>query len=209
MSPDAVTRHPQGAKIDWAEAHRRLERAQETIESLGDPTPLESSRVLRDRARALALPLKDGTSEGHASEYLEFELAGETYAVQAEQVSEVLPLHFLTALPGTPAHVEGIISHRGRIVCVIHIGKLFALPERGLTEQDRVVLLSRAEMEVGVLANVVRGIVSISDAAIGHPLPAVAGVGTELVRGVTSGRVVVLDAERILRSETLVVRTES
>jgi len=128
--------------IDWSEIHRRLERAQAALEQAAIPTPDERRKILRARAKVLARELKTDGSEQARLEALEFVVAYEKYAIESSYVREVYPLKELTPLPGTPAFVLGVINVRGQIVSVIDPKRFFDLPEKGLTDLNKVILIS-------------------------------------------------------------------
>jgi purine-binding chemotaxis protein CheW len=171
------------------------------------PTADEQRRILRERARRFASRAE--TADGSGSiEVLEFGLAGERYAIEAVHVDDVVPLRELTPLPCTPDFLRGVVNVRGRLVGVIDLKKFFGLPERGITDLHRVVLLRSADLEFGLLADTVEGVVSLELEAIQPPLPTLTGIRETYVRGVTFERVLFLDAEAILSDRRLVVDEE-
>jgi len=70
-------------------------------------------------------------------------------------VREVYPLRDFTVLPGVPTYIFGIINVRGQILPVIDIKKFFNLPEKGLGDLNRVIILYNDQMEFGILSDVV------------------------------------------------------
>ena len=163
------------------------------------------TRILRERAALLARPSAAATAPTDALELLEFRLAGERYAVETRFVTEVQPLRDLTPLPGTPAFVRGIVNLRGRILPVYDLKKFFALPEQGLTDLHRIVVVDGGEFEIGLLADVVIGVSSLSPARLTPPLPTLSEIATEYLKGVSEERLVVLDLERLLSDPRIVV----
>lgn len=101
----------------------------------------DAAQILRARAKALAQPPKDEPEADTLLDVLEFRLAEERYAVEIRHVSEVHPLKELTPLPGTPAFVLGVVNVRGRILPVVDLKKFFELPDEGLTDLHRIILV--------------------------------------------------------------------
>jgi purine-binding chemotaxis protein CheW len=120
-------------------------------------------------------------------------------------VHEVHPLRDLTPLPGTPEFVRGIVNLRGRIVPVYDLKKFFDLPEQGLTDLHRIVVVRNHELELGLLADVVVGVRRMKRASLQPTLPTLSGIGAEYLMGVSEERVVVLALERILADPNIVV----
>lgn len=196
---------PLTTTIDWRAVHRRLEAAQRALDPGVTPTPEEQTLILRARAQALARePHREGAGR-KALEVVEFLLAGETYGVEVAYVREVYPLKAFTPLPCTPPFVLGIINIRGQILAVIDLKKFFDLPEKGLTDLNKVIVVHDAHMAFGILADAILGVRSIPLAAIHPSLPTLTGIRGAYLKGVTSERGVILDAGRLLGDSKLIV----
>lgn len=194
--------------IDWNDTHRRLETLQLELQRGLTPTPEEKKSTLKARARALAQePIEKAALEG-SIEVVEFLLAYETYGIESSYVREVYHLKEITPLPDTPPFVLGIINVRGQIVSVIDVKKLFDLPERGLTDLNKVIIVRSKEMELGIIADSIRGVRSVLATDIQSPLPTLTGIRADYLKGVTSDRLVILDAVRILSDRRIVVLDE-
>ena len=102
---------------------------------------------------------------------LEFSLAYERYALETAFVREVYPLKEFTPLPCTPPFVLGIISVRGQILAVIDLKRFFNLPEKGLSDLNKVIILRRGGLEVGLLADAVSGVQAIPGLRSRPPCP--------------------------------------
>ena len=198
----------QAASVDWSEIHRRLQAGREALERGWTPTAEEKKEILKARARALARAAKEKEATGDYLEVIEFLLAYETYAIESSSVREVYPLKELTPLPCTPPFVLGVINVRGQIVSVIDIKRFFDLPEKGLTDLNKVIILQDQEMEFGILADVIQGVRTISVREIQPSLPTLTGIRAEYLRGVTSDGLVVLDAAKILSDKKMIVQEE-
>lgn len=207
MSTQKIT--PRKKPIDWREVKLRLESAQIATEHIWAPTAEDNQRILQERARALAREVMPAEAADASIEVLEFILAHERYAVASEYVREVYTLEELTPLPCTPVFVLGIINLRGEILSVIDIKKFFDLPEKGITNLNKVIVLESNDMVFGILADVISGVRRIPRAGIQPSLPTLTGIRAEYLLGVTEERVVVLDAEKLLHDEKLVVNEQA
>jgi len=114
----------------------------------------------------------------------------------------------LTPLPGTPVFVLGIINIRGEILSVIDIKKFFELPDKGLTDLNKVIVLQSENMLFGILADTIVGARQIPLTAIQPSLPTLTGIREEYLKGVTAERTVVLDAEKLLADEKITVQEQ-
>lgn len=191
--------------IDWDSLRRRL-AASRTAAGF-ELTPDAAREILKARARELAMPVgREGA--GATLEVLEFLLSFESYAIELSWVVEAYPLRDLTPLPGTPPFVLGIINVRGRILSLIDLRVFFDLPQKGLTNLNRVIILRSGEMEFGILADEIIGTRSIPLAELQPPLPTLTGIREEYLKGVTRERTALLDGEKLLGDRKIVVNDE-
>jgi purine-binding chemotaxis protein CheW len=200
--PNRVSKRP-ASRIDWGEIHRRLERTQAVIEERTMLAPEETKAILKARAKALAREPEPDQCEQDWIEIVEFGLADEKYAVESSFVREIYPFKELTPIPGTPSFVLGVINVRGQIVSVVDLKRFFDLPEKGLTDPGQAILISDGKMEFGLLADTVLGLRHILPRDLQATLPTLTGVRTELLKGITSARVAVLDSARLLSDQRM------
>ena len=191
--------------IDWKEIHQRLAASRKVIELESNRTPEEIRKILKSRARIFALEPEDPDKNGEIIDVLEFSLASENYAVELSFIQEVYPLKTLTAVPGVPPFVLGIVNVRGQIYSVIDIKKFFELPEKGLCDLNKVIIVQYNGIEFGILADVIIGVRTVSLKDIQPPLPTLTGVRQEYLSGITRDQLIVLDAEKLLTDNTLIV----
>jgi purine-binding chemotaxis protein CheW len=171
-------------------------------------SPEEKKTILKARAKELAQePEKNRTQEGWLG-VIEFGLAKERYALETAYVREVHPFRELTPLPCTPPFVLGIVNVRGRILSVIDIRKFFDLPETGITDLHKIIVVYTDEMEAGILVDVVIGVQAISRSELQPSLPTLTGIQEQYLMGVTADRLLVLDVRKILSDEKIVVHDE-
>jgi purine-binding chemotaxis protein CheW len=168
----------------------------------------EAERILRARAHTLARSPRSAPAAGTMLELLEFRLGSERYALETRHVQEVHPLRELTPLPCTPAFVLGIVNVRGRILPVLDLKKFFDLPERGLTDLHRVILVRGNGLELGLLADVIVGVRSVAADDLQPSLPTLSGIRADYLKGVSVERLVVLDLDRILSDPKIIVHEE-
>lgn len=192
-----MRQQPTQASVDWNEVHRRLAASRTVVEQTFNPSAEEKKRILKARAAALARePVRKSQEE--SLEVMEFLLAHERYGLEVRHLREVHVLRELTPLPSMPPFVLGIFNARGRILPVIDIKKFFDLPEKGLPELNKVLVLYDGERELGILADQVVGLRRVPLREIQPSLPTLTGIREEYLRGVTGDRLVILDAEKIL-----------
>ncbi|MHB1937193.1 MAG: chemotaxis protein CheW [Acidobacteriaceae bacterium] len=206
--PKPASREQKKAAIDWRAIERRMAAARAAIERGSTPPPEETQRILKTRAQALAREPMPEESVDARIEVVEFLLAHERYAVESRYVREVYPLESLTPLPCTPAFVLGMINLRGEILSVIDIKKFFDLPEQGLTDLNKVIVLHSGNMLFGILADAISGVRRVPIADIQPSLPTLTDIREVYLRGVTPDRTVILDAGKLLSDPNIVVQEQ-
>lgn len=195
-------------RMDWDEIHRRMDAVNAAIASAWMPGPEETTRILRERARILARETEK-KGAGDTLEVVEFLLATEHYGIESSAIREVYPLKDYTPLPCVPAFVLGLLNVRGRIISVIDIKKFFDMPEKGISDLNKVIIIQDDKMEFGILADAILGIRNIAVSELGPALPTLTGIREEFLKGVTGERMVILDAARILKDKNIIVHEEA
>lgn len=85
-------------------------------------------------------------------------------AVPAASVREVVTLEAVTPVPGTNHLVLGVALVRGRLVPTIDVFRLLDIAKAGAVAatRPRLLVLSRGEDEVGVIADETRGVLELA-----------------------------------------------
>jgi purine-binding chemotaxis protein CheW len=168
----------------------------------------DNERILRERAQALARPLSSAPAPSTMLELLEFRLGAERYALEIRHVQDVHPLRDLTPLPCTPPFVLGIVNVRGRILPVLDLKKFFDLPEQGLTDLHRIILVQGNDLDFGLLADVIVGVRRVPAGDLQPALPTLTGIRADYLKGIGEGGLVVLDLDRILSDPKVIIHDE-
>jgi len=170
---------------------------------------LNENEILKARAVRLA---KETTSEKNKLKELdivEFKIAGETYGIELKQIRTIHPLKNLTYIPGAPDFISGIINLRGEIISVVDLKKFFDLPDQELTPLCQVIILSSDNMEFGILADEILGVIQIPETGIQPSLPTLTGIRAAYLKGVTGNGMVILDGDELLSDEKMHIHMET
>ena len=79
-------------------------------------------------------------------EVLTFDLRGETFALEAVLVREIVDLIASTAVPGASSLVGGIINFRGKIIPLADLGLAFDMPAGEASVDSRIIVI---ELTIG------------------------------------------------------------
>lgn len=196
------------AEIDWTHLYRRLETTRKALEEGVTPTADRVREMLRSRAESLGAEWSWGAHHRDSIEVLEFLLAHEHYGVETSYIEEVLPLKDLVRLPSAPSFVLGLIHVRGEILSVIDIKKVFGLPDKGLTDLNKVLIVRSGDMEVGILADAILAVTSIATNDLQSAPVTLTGMPAACIRGVTKNALIVLDLQKLLSDKRVLVNEE-
>ncbi|MFW5771673.1 MAG: chemotaxis protein CheW [Phototrophicaceae bacterium] len=153
---------------------------------------------LRQRAEQYARPAAS-TDTTPLYTVLVFDLGGEQYGVDVVRVRSVRPVGTISPVPGTPAFYPGVVNIRGQIITVIDLRLFFNIDASASQPPDELVVVRGSRLELGLLAHHVRGVTAIAS----DQLESIEDV--RYARGVTPGGLVLLDINRMLEDDRLVI----
>lgn len=168
----------------------------------------EDDRILKERAKRLAIcqPIED--EDAQYVEFTEFTVSSERYGIENLFVKEVFSLKRFTCLPGVPAYVLGIVNLRGRILSVLDTRILFELPGERRENTGKIIVLRDDMMEFGVLADSIIGVRRYPVKDLESTLPTLASIPADFLKGITKDRMTLLDGGKLLKDPRIIVHQE-
>jgi purine-binding chemotaxis protein CheW len=160
--------------------------------------------VLYERA-AKMLPAKPGTTLAEMTEVLRFQLTYRQYAIDMNYVREVILTGEITPVPGTPDFISGICAVRGQIISLVDLRALLQIPEKGLTDLNRVIVITDGKITFGILADTISGVKTIALDQVQPPRPDDMPGSNRYLKGVLGRDLFVLDAKAILSDPGIIV----
>jgi len=143
-------------------------------------------------------------------QYLTFRLGAETFAVDVQQVREILDQTKVTRVPQMPDYMLGVINLRGSVVPVIDLRQKFGLSAAEISRDTCIVVLEidydGESTIVGAMADAVSEVLDLNPEDIEPPPRLGSRLKTEFIRGMgKKGEqfLILLDIDRIFSSEEL------
>lgn len=130
-----------------------------------------------------------------------FSLASESYGVDIAKVSGIERMQEITRVPRTPCYVEGVINLRGRVIPVVHLRKLFYLPEEEMTKETRIVVVDIGGQPIGVQVDEVTEVLTIPKDAIEPPSSVITSADVDYLMGIAKLKdrmIILLDLDKML-----------
>lgn len=106
-------------------------------------------------------------------EVLTFELGGETFAVEAVLVREILDLLPETRVPGAAPLVRSVVNFRGKIIPIADLRQAFAMEPAEATLDSRIVVIEIAldgePLQIGIRTDKVHEVTTLDQSASEEP----------------------------------------
>ena len=160
--------------------------------------------VLRERKEQIEMP-EEEAEESEKIEILRFRLMYAEYAVEMKYIREVLINEKITPIPGIPDFIMGIFALRGEIISLVNLRVLFRLPKAGITDLNRVIILSNEELTFGILADYITDIGSIPVNQLKVPDEKTSPIDIKYIRGIADDSLIVLDAKALLSDPGMII----
>jgi len=101
-----------------------------------------------------------------------FDVDGQEYAIAIEEVQEIVQVpEAIIHVPHSESHVLGVMILRSRLLPLVNLRSMFALPHRDLDEKSRIVVLTLDGVSVGVVVDAVSEVLRVSKSGV-DALPA-------------------------------------
>jgi purine-binding chemotaxis protein CheW len=168
---------------------------------------------------ALALAEKKATAvttaEGaEGRQYLTFLLGGEMFAIEIQNIKEIIEYGHLTTVPMMPDFVRGVINLRGRVVPVIDLSVRFGRKAPETTKRTcNVIIEVQAEgetIDIGIVVDAVSEVLEIPASEIEPPPSFGAKIRADFISGmgkVNGEFVIILGLNKVLSVEEMAMLT--
>ncbi|OCT13795.1 chemotaxis protein CheW [Paenibacillus pectinilyticus] len=143
---------------------------------------------------------------GEEKKVIVFALGSEEYGVEVEKVRTIERMQPMTRVPKAPEFIKGVINLRGVVIPIIDLRARFALEEVASTDATRIIIVSAAEFEVGLIVDSANDVIDVDTDNINTPPEVVGGIKAKYLDGIArvgeNRLLVLLNLEQVLnRSE--------
>ena len=148
----------------------------------------------------------------NTSQYLTFILNEETYAIDINQVREVLDFTDITKVPRMPEFMRGVINLRGGVVPVVDLRLKFGMT---MTEKtlDTCIIIIEITIDddmtlIGTMADSVKEVLSLEADQINPPPKIGTRLNTDFIRGMGKKNddfIIILDIDRVFSADELLI----
>lgn len=162
--------------------------------------------ILRERAESLAREsLEEEVSD--RTSLLLFRIGEEWYSVRVSDVREIFQEYELTAIPGVPEHILGVVNVRGEILSVTDPARLMrlgAVTSEGPVPPPAIVVV-KDDVVTALVVDEIGDIADVANDAIEPPVSIIDRNQAEYIAGsvcIENGMVGLVSIEKILEPVT-------
>ncbi|MGH9644765.1 MAG: chemotaxis protein CheW [Terriglobales bacterium] len=140
-------------------------------------------------------------SSSRETQIVGFQVGRETYGIPIMALHEIVRVPEITAVPDAPAHLEGVINLRGKIVSVIDLRKRFKQPATALTRHSRILVVEHRGRLVGMIVDAASEVLKIGESEIETAPAMMKEGGLDCVTGLGKYQkrlIILLDIDKVL-----------
>ncbi len=130
----------------------------------------EIAAVAKTSTMAGGLSAANADEEEETSDELQlvsFEVAGQEYAITIEDVQEIVQVpETIVHVPHSASHVLGVMTLRNRLLPLVSLRRMFALPPQDADEHSRIVVVSLGSASVGIVMDSVNEVLRVARADV-------------------------------------------
>lgn len=135
-----------------------------------------------------------------------FQLKGQQYGVEIEQIRSIERLQEVTKVPGTSDFIKGIINLRGEITPVVDLKERLQIEMSNYTDETRILIIDVNNVQVGLIVDTATDVINIDPTVIEASPQVIRGVNEAFIKGVAkllNNLLIILDFERILNLDEI------
>ena len=155
----------------------------------------------------------DALDGNNVSQLVSFKLGIEEYAIDINNVQEIIKVPEITKVPKAPYYVEGVVNLRGNILPIIDTRKRFDMEDFEVMGSTRIVVATLDDMTVGLIVDSVSEVLRVDLRKIEPPPSIILDSSSEFLKGIgklENGKrlISILNVERVLQAESFIDEME-
>lgn len=136
------------------------------------------------------------------NKYVVFKINNVEFALDIQQVVEIVKPSQISKVPNVPDYIEGIINLRGKVYGVVNLRKRLKFPDKPVDANSNIIMIKVNTLIVGLIVDFVSEILSVDENKIDTTQEAISKTKLNFVKGVIKkgGRktVAILDVDRLI-----------
>ncbi len=116
--------------------------------------------------------------------FITFTLSERLYAIDSQDIIEVIPLPEITPLGKAPSFIEGFINLRGALILIINMREALGLERMPLSVNNSIINVDINGLPIGFVVDSVKDVASASDDQITKPSKKWKGIDIRYISGI-------------------------
>ncbi|HST85593.1 MAG TPA: chemotaxis protein CheW [Kineosporiaceae bacterium] len=176
------------------------------------------SETQTETARSSAASAHGAPGDG-AARYLTFTLQGELYALDIQEITEIIEFRSLTVVPMMPPFIRGVLNLRGRVLPVVDLAARFGQSATTVARRTGIIVVQSARgaedgsgselaSGIGIMVDGVNKVVHLGDDDMEPPPSFGVGIRSDFISGMAKhegGFIIVLDVGKVLSVDDMVM----
>ncbi|OQA14894.1 MAG: Chemotaxis protein CheW [Firmicutes bacterium ADurb.Bin356] len=137
--------------------------------------------------------------------YLIFTVGKELYGMEIRNITEIIGIQPITAVPEMPEYVKGLTNLRGKVIPVMDARLRFQKEAKEYDDRTCIIVVESKKQTIGLIVDSVSEVLVVNDEDI-SPNPEITKTGHKYIKGIgkTGGSVkLLLDCERLVSDDIL------
>lgn len=136
----------------------------------------------------------ENMEKGKIMQIVGFKLNNEEYALEIENVQEIIKKVKTTRVPRSKAYINGVINLRGIVIPIIDLKYRFLLGSQEYDDNQRIIILEVNGISAGIMVDSVSEVIEVEDKQIlPNPKQANSDINSDYLKGVCK-----VDEERLM-----------
>lgn len=135
------------------------------------------------------------------NQYVVFKLNNESYGLLIDYVETIEKLTEITRVPSAPYYISGVINLRGEVIPVVDLRRRFQLENISNTDENRIIVLSFEEMNVGILVDSCSEVVTLDTNQIDKAYDLISSFEDDYIQGIgkfNERMIIIVDIPKLL-----------
>ncbi len=132
--------------------------------------------------------------KGKIIQIVGFKLNNEEYALEIENVQEIIKKVKTTRVPRSRTYINGVINLRGIVVPIIDLKYRFSMADQNYDENQRIIILKVNGISAGIMVDSVSEVIEVDEKVIlPNPKQTNSDINSDYLKGVCK-----VDEERLM-----------
>ncbi|MBN2802553.1 MAG: chemotaxis protein CheW [Deltaproteobacteria bacterium] len=158
-------------------------------------------KVLKERAKILALPVIKENSKSEERNILLFSALNQNMAIYLSSIEAVTQITDIVSIPHTPKHIPGVIRRKGSTIALVNLRFFFYPDTENLIDEDYAIIVKAKNKIFALQVNDIKGVIPLLTSQIKKIPDNFDSAIAPYVSGITSDDTVILNIDKMVTSE--------